>query len=74
MNVADELDDNIIGVLRKIEENLNFHCAARNHLADRHKRLKLTDPSIEKLEAEHRKKKKEDERTFKAKEEQRIAS
>jgi len=56
------MDTNIIGVLRKIEENLNFHCAARNHLADRHTRLKLDEPPIEKLEAAHRKKKKEEER------------
>lgn len=69
VSITDDAHTNIIQVLRKIEEALNFHCAARNFLADRFKRLnqKIDGMDIEQFEAEHRKSKKEEERGKKQK-------
>jgi len=64
VSITDDAHTNIIQVLRKIEEALNFHCAARNFLADRFKRLnqKIDGMDIEQFEIAHRSKKKELER------------
>ena len=66
VSVQDDAHTNIIQVLRKVEEALNFHCAARNFLAARVKRIGpqawVDGMDVEQYEADHRKKKKETER------------
>jgi tRNA C32,U32 (ribose-2'-O)-methylase TrmJ len=49
VGITDDPHTNIIQVLRKVEEALNFHCAARNFLADKFKR---ENKKIDKMDIE----------------------
>lgn len=43
LKIDDDPNTNVIGTLRKIEYNLNYHAEARNHLATRQKLLTASD-------------------------------
>lgn len=43
LKIDDDPNTNVIGTLRKIEYNLNYHAEARNHLAARQKLLSASD-------------------------------